>query len=130
MPRRLRQSKQRTASWQLLSRLTVGPIELADRDAYELYREQVLAHGPQAGRRPESWWAFEPDVPSRLRDGDNLDSVDEFDQLEDERLRWLVESGHLEPHEFEAIEEGARAFPSHSGYSRPAAVVRIARRHK
>jgi hypothetical protein len=73
---------------------------------------------------------FEPDVPPRLRDGDNLDTVDAFDRLEDERLSWLVESGHLEPHEIETIEEGARAFPTHPGFTRPAAVVRIARRHQ
>ena len=125
-----RQRDRPTASWALLSRLSTGPIELADRDVYGQYRDQVLAHGPQAGRRPEAWWMFDVDVPARLRDGDNLDSVDEFDELEDERLRWLVESGHLEPHEIETIEEGARAFPFHPGYTRPAAVVRIARRHQ
>ncbi len=108
MPRRLRQSKARTASWHLLSRLTVGPVGMTDRDAYGQYREQVLAHAPQAGRRPESWWHFEPFIPADLRDGDAPGSLEEFEPLERARLAWLAGTDRLDVDEIAEIERGER----------------------
>lgn len=128
MPRRLRQSKARTASWHLLSRLTVGPVGAIDRAVWVQYREQVLAHAPQAGRRPESWWHFEPFIPADLRDGDAPGSLEEFEALERARLAWLAGTDRLDVDEIAEIERDAVQFPDHPGFVEPAITIRDALR--
>ncbi len=127
MPRRLRQSKQRVASWQLLSRLNVGPVSMTDRPAWLLHREAVLDFAPQAGRRPEAWWAFEPRIPAELR-FEEVTTLDEFEALERARLAWLAGTDRLDPDEIEAIERDAVQFPDHPGFVSPGHIIRDALR--
>jgi len=110
MPRRLRQSKQRTASWQLLSRLTVGPVSMIDRAAWVQYREAVLDFAPQAGRRPSGWWAFEPRIPAGLR-FEEVTTLEEFERLERARLAWLAGTDRLDVDEIEAKRARCRPAP-------------------
>jgi hypothetical protein len=127
MPRRLRQSKQRVASWQLLSRLTVGPVSMIDRAAWVQYRDAALDFAPQAGRRPEAWWAFEPRIPAELR-FEEVTTLDQFERLERARLAWLAGTDRLTVNEIEEIERGAVEFPTHPGFTEPAITIRDALR--
>ncbi len=127
MPRRLRQSKARTASWQLLSRLTVGPVSMIDRAAWVQYREAVLDFAPQPGRRPEAWWAFEPRIPAELR-FEEVATLDQFERLERARLAWLAGTDRLTVDEIAEIERDAVQFPDHPGFTEPAITIRDALR--
>ena len=123
--RRARES--RSLTWQHLSRLNTGPVELADGAAYRQNREQVLDFAPQAGRRPESWWMFEPDVPPRLR-FEEVTTLDHLEALEEARLAWLAGTDRLDVDEIEAIERDAVLLPTHPGFAEPANTIRDALR--
>jgi len=127
MPRRHRQSKQRVASWQLLSRLNVGPVNMTDRPAWTQYREAALDFAPQAGRRPEAWWAFEPGIPAGLH-FEEVATLDGFEALERARLAWLAGTDRLTVDEIAEIERDAVQFPDHPGFAEPAITVREALR--
>jgi hypothetical protein len=125
MPRRLRQSKQRVASWQLLSRLNVGPVSAIDRPAWLLHREAALDFAPQAGRRPSAWWHFEARVPTELR-FEEVTTLDQFEALDRARLAWLAGTDRLTVDEIEEIERDARQFADHPGFVEPAITIRDA----
>ncbi|CAN5586245.1 hypothetical protein BH23CHL10_BH23CHL10_13610 [soil metagenome] len=127
MPRRHRQSKQRAASWQLLSRLTVGPVGMTDRAAWTQYRDAVLEFAPQPGRRPEAWWAFEPRIPAALR-FEEVTTLGQFEALERARLAWLAGTDRLDVDEIAAIERDAVLLPDHPGFAEPAITIRDALR--
>ncbi|MDQ3345871.1 MAG: hypothetical protein M3473_06190 [Chloroflexota bacterium] len=100
---------------------------MTDRAAWVQYRDAILDFAPQAGRRPEAWWAFEPRIPAELR-FEEVATLDQFEALERARLAWLAGTDRLTVDEIEEIERDARQFADHPGFVSPAITIRDALR--